>query len=90
MGGASMTPLQMQMMIHYYARLTPYAEHEPDHANSLAVRDQRQQLVACGLLVQKTDETGWDGTSYCVTDKGRAYVNHLREVQIPVAVWVQP
>ena len=48
-----MTPLHILIGIHYLCRPCPYAEHEPEHANSPAVRDYTQDLVRAGLLVPR-------------------------------------
>ena len=81
-----MTPLQIQMMLHYYAQSTPYAHNEPDHAHSPAVIEQRDALIDVGLL-----ET-WIHTEagYCCTKRGRVYVALLCAMGLPVEKWVLP
>ncbi len=74
-----MTPLQIQMMLHYYAIVTPYARNEPAHAGSPAVFSQRNALVRMGLLEQTlTRESG-----YMPTKRGLRYVTALKAMPIP-------
>ena len=78
-----MTPLQIQMMLHYYAQSTPYAHNEPDHAHSPAVIEQRDALIDVGLL-----ET-WIHTEagYRCTERGKAYVDFLCATELPGVKW---
>lgn len=79
-----MTSLQVTMMLHYAAIASPYARYEPEHANSRAVYEQRIKL--CNLdLLREGGPAGWQ-----VTDRGRAYVEHVKSVQVPICQWVQP
>lgn len=80
-----MTPLQIGLMLHYYTTPRPYAEHEPDHASSGAVREKRADLCRAGMLEGCNTFSGWR-----VTEKGEAYVAALEAVQVPVCKWVQP
>jgi hypothetical protein len=81
-----MTPLQITMMLHYYAIAAPYAQHEPEHAISPAVRSQTQDLADAGLIEpSSTSGSGWRST-----DKGKAYVEMLCDLPVPVCKWVQP
>jgi len=82
-----MTPLHIQIMLHYYARVTPYAEHEPEHRYSPAVKEYTQQLIVANMLTS-SQSSG----VYVVTEKGRAYVEALKAVKEPVSkeIWVQP
>jgi hypothetical protein len=81
-----MTPLQLQMMLHYYTRAEPYAYREPEHATSGAVRDQRQLLENDGLI--EPSETS--GSGYCVTPRGSAFIEALCETPLPICMWIIP
>lgn len=81
-----MTPLQIQMMLHYYARPSPYAAHEPEHASSQAVAQQRLRLLSDELLY--VDPTS--GAGYALTDRGRAYISALTAMPLPIKKWVMP
>lgn len=80
-----MTPLHINLMLHYHTTPAPYAERDPEHANSPAVLSMRAELIKWGLI-----EPSSDGTTWCSTEKGSAYVKHLCAVQVPIAQWVQP
>lgn len=79
-----MTPLQITMMLHYYACGSVYAKHEPEHAGSAAVREQRAALISSDLL--EPDDSRESG--YRVTGRGAAYVEGLKNMQLPVCRWV--
>ena len=81
-----MTPLQLQMLLHYYTRPTPYAEHEPLHARSFAVKEQREELERLGLLEVCHQ---FDG-GYGVTDRGIAYIEGLKSLPLPEKHWIIP
>lgn len=80
-----MTPLQLTMLLHYHAVVAPYAEHEPQHAHSIAVSCQRAQLISLGLLVTADTPSGYE-----VTDKGRVFIDALCKLPMPVQVWAMP
>lgn len=81
-----MTPLQINMLLHYYAIAEPYAVREQEHANSPAVHEQRHILVNWGLI--KVDITNPSGFS--VTDKGLVYVEAICNIPLPVMRWEIP
>jgi len=82
-----MTPLHIQIMLHYYCNVTPYAEKEPAHRNSSAVMSYTDYLVDDNMLRPSQCEG-----VYVVTEKGRAYIDALKAVAEPIAktIWVQP
>jgi hypothetical protein len=81
-----MTPLQIKMMLHYYAIAAPYAEGDPLHANSDAVHEQRGRLVLDELLYCDPKAPA----VYVVTERGRVYVEGLCLVPLPVKNWAMP
>lgn len=82
-----MTPLHIQIMLHYYCTVTPYAENDTQHRYSAATIAYTQQLVNADMLTSSTCKD-----VYVVTEKGRAYIEALKAVQMPVekTIWVQP
>jgi hypothetical protein len=92
------------MLLHYYARPTDYAlwasASEPNHASSCAVREAMESFVDEGLLKSKFGDVSWAITQavykheespfFTITEKGRAMVEHLCAVQIPICKWIQP
>lgn len=99
-----MSPLHINILLHYYTRPTDYAAHvfssEPEHANSGAVAEFIEFFVSEGLLSCRYGDVPWairqsvnnrsDGAMFKITDKGIAMVEALCAVQIPVCRWVQP
>lgn len=81
-----MTPLQITMMMHYYASAAPYALDDPTHANSPAVKSQREKLVNVGLLQECPDCL----SGYRTTTRGDAYVDAICKLPLPVQKWVMP
>jgi hypothetical protein len=73
-----MSPLHIQLAIHYLTLNTPYAEHEPEHANSPAVREFTQQLIDAGLLTE----------NYKATKGLSVYVDALCKVPLPIQRWI--
>lgn len=67
------TPLQVMMLLHYYTIAEPYSVHNPAHANSEAVTEQRASLIHWGYL--KVDNS-WD-SGYRVTQAGLNYVRRI-------------
>lgn len=82
-----MTPLQVTMLMHYYAICAPYSEHNTAHAESEAVYRQRNNLVARGLI-----EVALEPSGYRVTDKGKCLIKHICELPNPISTteWRMP
>jgi len=74
------------MMLHYHTRGEPYARYEPDHAQSGAVKSQREGLMVWELL--ETD--GGSPSGYRVTERGRAFVEAICAMPLPIKKWVMP
>lgn len=79
-----MTPLQIQMMLHYHCSPEPYSVHNRTHAQSEVVHRQRQQLLDDGMLSVE----GHTDSGYTVTDKGRFYIEYLLSVPVPSTKFV--
>ena len=77
-----MTPLHIQIALHYFTRNEPYAMREPAHANSDATRRYTKELVDAGLLVPDTNEA----SGYQRSGKLRQYVEDLLAVQLPTKI----
>lgn len=96
-----MSPLNINILLHYYTRTSDYAaDAQPSHGRSSAVSDSLGWFVAQGLLVSRYGDICWSisesasprtgAAIFRITDKGRAMVQALEDVQIPVCKWVQP
>lgn len=82
-----MTPLHIQIMLHYYCQVKPYAEKEPEHRYSEATQNYTQQLIHYGMLTYSQCKD-----VFVVTEKGKAYVDALKAIKVPVEkiIYVQP
>lgn len=76
------TPLHIQIAIHYLTSCARYAEHDPEHRRSAAVRRYRDELLGAGMLeVVPVSAEHEDG--YAATDGLRAYMGMLKSVPFP-------
>lgn len=78
-------PMKISMMLHFYAIVTPYAEHHPT-GNSEAYHEFVRDLLKEDMI--KPDSTS--GSGYKATDKGRAWVDMICSTPHPVLAWVCP
>jgi len=78
-----MTPLKIEMLLWYYSRVEDYREGD---FSAPAVREAIDSFLADGLLM--LSDAVPRTRSYCLTDRGEAYVKHLMAIPLPVAVWV--
>lgn len=77
-----MTPVQIEVILHY--RYSPnHFNHGGDSQMSRAHREAHQFWEANEMMTETTE-------SWSLTDKGRAYVEELMAVPLPVAVWTFP
>jgi len=74
-----MTPLHIELMIHYYAHCEPTYNPEAP-----AVKEYTLDLLKEGLI----DESATSGSGYVSTDKGKAFVEKICETPIPVQTWI--
>ncbi len=72
-----MTPLHIQLLLHYYAVAEPYAKGTP-HGDSGAVKEYREQLIRRGLLF--VDAGGASG--YRTTLIGDMLVKAITSIEI--------
>lgn len=101
-----MSPLDIKILLHYVALTTDYQQDvERAHARSPAVRQTFEFFIQQGLLKSRYTDINWAITVanpdddcdprierpiFSITDKGRAMVEHICAVQIPVCKWIQP
>lgn len=79
-----MTPFELDILLHYYACAD---DHGVVNTTSPPIWDQtRESLFSDGLLTDRM----WAGQSshskYVLTSKGRAYIDHLLQIPLPVLV----
>ena len=78
-----MTPLQIEILLHYYAKPTDYPYMDPT-----SQQEAFKFFIKNRLLV--TIDPTTHGATYIITDKGNAYINALRKMPLPVSVWIIP
>lgn len=74
-----MTPLHIQIMLHYYACYSPYAEHDTNHRYSEATTRYTQQLVKMDMIEPVPGEP----ELYRATARGKVYVERLTGIAPP-------
>jgi hypothetical protein len=79
-----MTPYEIEVMLWYYCRCE---DHEDMSRNPPVWRPTIDQFMRDGMLVAGSDR---NDMCYSITERGKAYVDHLCAVQIPICKWVQP
>ncbi len=81
-----MSPLQIEIMLHYHTRLGDYRDGDFD---APAVRDAMEDFVTVGLL-RRTDNPIPATPIYEATEATHVYVKALCAVPLPVKRWVMP
>lgn len=78
------SPLEIQMALHYRTRPTPYAEHEPEHRNSPAVARVHQLFLSRGYIVHAAPENNEKyGTEFEATEALHVWADALCAVPRP-------
>ena len=80
-----MTPLQIEMLLHYYSRADDYRDGD---FSAPAVREALEGFKRDELLA--ADQADPPRTCYVITERGRVYVEALRAVPMPERRWVMP
>ena len=76
------SPLDLMILLHYYASPRPYAEHEPAHANSSAVKECTDNFINEDMLYK--DEDG----QWRTTERANVFINYLTTIRYPTQTWV--
>lgn len=83
-----MTPLEISILLHYHCTVTDYRDGD---FSAPAVREAIDRFYKVDELLKPTPEA-LRGTwgAYVITERGRALVEALTRVPLPVQVWVMP
>jgi hypothetical protein len=76
-----MSPFDIGVLLHYYAHVD---DHPRMRDNPPVWRQTVEWMLADDLLMASTDEA----VTYQITERGRAYVNALQAVPLPVSKWI--
>jgi hypothetical protein len=79
-----MTPLQIEIMLHYYARTEDYRFGD----FSAPTVKEAIEVFCRGDMLNFTNKADYPNAAYVITEKGRAYVDYLRSVPLPVVKYV--
>ena len=81
-----MTPLEMQIALHYYTSPTDFRDGD---FSAPAVRSSIDHFQACDLIrVRKAGEPG--NAHYVATPRLNTYVEKLKSIELPIQRWVYP
>lgn len=86
-----MTPLELEILLHYHARTDDYRDGD---FSALAVRRaidkfrDRENLIEEWPMAEK--QLAQAHQCYRLTQRGRVFVEALKEVPLPQQVWVMP
>lgn len=82
------SPLEIQMALHFVTRPTPYAEHEPEHRHSAAVRRVLENFLARGFIERANpmEQSSVYRTEYVATEGLRVWTEALCAVPKPKRV----
>ena len=76
-----MTPLHLEILMHYYTRGVDY-----EHLTNETVREYLRHHLQDGIMEQETD--GTMVRAYRVTEKGRVWIEHILNLPYPQHAWV--
>lgn len=89
-----MTPLEMEILIHYYGHAgDDYREgnfEAPVVRETIDAFRDREKLIRYTTDEEKKAMPCGYSQCYTLTDRGRVYVEALMTVPLPVQVWVMP
>ena len=81
-------PLYLNILLHYYSMACPYAEQDEAHRTSPSVSKFHKDLIDDGLIEQGNEN--FPEMGYRVTEKGRAWVDHILSTPLPEQRWEVP
>lgn len=79
-----MTPLQLEMLLHYYASADDFRDGD---FGAPSVREAIAHFKAAEML---TISDGTSNATYSITERGRVYVEAVLAVPMPERRWVMP
>lgn len=76
-----MTPLALSILLHYYCGGDDYRQGD---FTAPAVRDTITQHLLQKML---DNAQGDDERAYCISERGRVFIDHLLSQPLPVQAW---
>ena len=80
-----MTPLEIDIMLHYYARADDYRQGDFD---APAVRQAIDIFRGPLNLLEPAEDKSY--ANYRITERGKVFVQALMNVPLPVQTWAMP
>lgn len=81
-----MTPFELDILLHYYAHVD---DHPVMFDRPPIWPETRDAFKAQGLLAEKDPDSDRKAL-YHLTNRGRAYIEAILAMPLPVQVWVMP
>lgn len=81
-----MTPLKIEMLLHYYCRPDDYRGGD---FTAPAVNEALDDFLR-DELIEHSEHQAANPAHYVITERGRVYVEALSAVQLPERRWVMP
>ena len=82
-----MSPLGIEMLLHYHTRCEDYRQGD---FSAPSVRELMDYFLGVGMLEPATGQYSNWGMQYQPTEGTRVYVDALKALQLPVKKWVMP
>lgn len=83
-GKAKMSPLQIEIVMHYYCCTDDYRGAD---FSAPAVRESIDWMRGDGGLLEESNRST---VNYQLTERGRVYVEALQSVPLPIQTWAIP
>lgn len=81
-----MTPFELDILLHYFACAD---DHPVVHRNPPIWPETRDAFIAEDLMADNLPDSGRTAT-YRLTERGRAYIEFVLAVPLPVNTWQLP
>lgn len=82
-----MTPYELNIVLHYYSRCEDW--DGPSKGNELHRRTMDMLILNGVIEPNDGSQACWRGMKYTITERGIAFVEHLKETPLPKKVWAR-
>ena len=79
-----MTPLEIDILLHYYTRPGEYGQKD-DNFNAPAVQSSFRRMESAELLEMVSPDL-----PYKITERGKAYIDAFCKLPLPEQYWAVP
>ena len=86
-----MSPLELDILLHYHTRGNEYADGDADVMTSQSVRQAIDRFMNVdGMLQYRVRKHLGCGATYELTERAKVYVEHILSQPLPIATWKMP